>query len=136
MLRPLVPVVALLLMVIGQVIEYRQGAVKLLGKDDPYHLVREGHLRQRNLALGSTIYLAGESVGPSDDEYQSAAHRVHALLQPVGKSYRGKLLASLVEQYHMVARLQLPAATWAWAVCTKKLRTASRAHETRVRGIF
>ena len=33
-----------------------EGAVELLGEDCSYNLVREGHLRERNLAVCSRIY--------------------------------------------------------------------------------
>ena len=92
-------------MMIRQVVEYRQGAIELLGKDDAHHLVREGHARERYFALCSGIHGIGETVGTTDDEHQSFGYGVHALLQPVGKSYGSELLAALVEEDDVVAWL-------------------------------
>ena len=67
-------------MMIRQIVQYRQGAVELLGKDDAHHLVREGHARERYLALCSGIHGIGEAIGATNHEYEAAGHGVHALL--------------------------------------------------------
>ena len=93
------------LMMVRQVVEYGEGTVELLGEDDTYHLVREGHLRKGNLALGKGVHLGRETVGASDDKDKTTAHGVHSLLEPLGEAYGGELLAALVEQDDVVARL-------------------------------
>ena len=90
---------------IGQIIEYRQGTIELLGKDDAHHLMREGHLRQGDLALGKTVDLGREAIGTTDDKDKAAAHGIHTLLKPLGEATRGELLTTLIEQDNMVARL-------------------------------
>ena len=53
---------------VGQVVEDGECAVELLGKDDAYHLVREGHAREGYLAVGCGVHGIGEAVRATDDE--------------------------------------------------------------------
>ena len=56
-------------MMIRQVVEYRQGAVELLGEDDTHHLVREGHAREGYLTLCGGLHRIGKTIGASNDEH-------------------------------------------------------------------
>ena len=94
-----------LYVVVGEIVEDGKGTVELLGEDDTYHLVRKGHLRKGNLSLGKGVYLGREAIGASDDKNEAAAHGVHPLLKPLGKAYGGELLATLIEQDNVIARL-------------------------------
>ena len=94
-----------LYVVVGEIVEDGKGTVELLDKDNAYHLVGKGHLRKGYLALGKGVNLGGEAIGTSDDKDETAAHGVHPLLKPLRKAYGGELLATLIEQDNVIARL-------------------------------
>lgn len=95
-----------LFMMIGLPLDDRAGTVYLFRKHESYHLVREGHLRQRQLFVGTGIDGRGEAVGTSHDEDKTSC-RVPFPLEPLGELDATELLAVLVEQYHRVRRLRL-----------------------------
>ena len=87
------------------IIQDSECPVELLHKDEANHLMRECHLRKRNLFLRSLINLRSESVRATDDEHQSLVYRMHLAFYPVGKLDGAELLAMLIEEHHYVARL-------------------------------
>ena len=46
------------------------GTIDLLGEEKPYHLVAEGHARERNLLVGTLIDSRRKAIGTTDDEDQ------------------------------------------------------------------
>ena len=48
-----------------------EGAVKLLGKEQAYHLMGKRHLRERDHFIAPFVHRRGEAVGPADDENQT-----------------------------------------------------------------
>ena len=82
------------------------GAVDLLGEDEAYHLVREGHLGEGELFVGTGVDGRGEAVWASDDEDESAGG-VALLLQPAGELDTAKLAAMFVKQHDGIRRLNL-----------------------------
>ena len=95
-----------LFMMIGLTLDDRAGPVYLFRKHESYHLVREGHLRQRQLFVGTGIDGRRETVGTSYDEDEPSC-RVPFPFEPLGELDATELLAVLVEQYHRVRRLRL-----------------------------
>ena len=79
-------------------------AIECLGKDEAYHLVREGHLGKGDLLVGTVIYSLRESVGTPDDKYESPGCSLLALY-PFGKLYASELLSVLIHQHHGIRRL-------------------------------
>lgn len=90
---------------VGKIFEDGKGAIELLGEDDAHHLMGEGHLRKGYFALGKGIYLRGKSIRSSYNEDEATAHGIHSLLEPLRKAYGGELLATLIEQDDVIARL-------------------------------
>ena len=72
-------------MVVGFVLKDSKRSVELLGEDGAHYLVREGHLGERELAVGTLVYSIGESVGTTDDKDETLGARRHALLNKVSK---------------------------------------------------
>ena len=70
----------LVYVMVGKIVEDGESAVKLLGEDDAYHLVGEGHLRKGNLSLGKGVNLGGEAIGASYNKDKATAHGIHSLL--------------------------------------------------------
>ena len=62
----------LLFMMVGFTTDDGAGTVDLFGEGEADHLVREGHLRQGQLFVGTCIDGRGETVGTTDDENQPA----------------------------------------------------------------
>ena len=85
------------------VVEDCKGAIELLSENGAYNLMREGHSRERQLAVGSSIDLIRESIRTSDNQNQTADAAIQTLLQPLCKVYRAELFALLIEQHHVVA---------------------------------
>lgn len=85
------------------VVENSHGTIELLGEDESYHLVRIGHLRERNLFVSRLVDAVGKSVGAPHDEDQPFGHVGHLLFEIGGKLHRGELLAVLVEQHDIIA---------------------------------
>ena len=57
-----------LFVVIWLVFEDGECTVELLGEDGSDNLVREGHLRERELAIGTLVHRLREAIGASDDK--------------------------------------------------------------------
>lgn len=89
-------------MVVGLILEYCKGAVELLDKYGTNKLVRECHLRERQLTIGTCIYRIGEAIGPTYDKHQAFNARRHATLHKSRKLHGAKLLAMLIEKSYMV----------------------------------
>ena len=88
-------------------IENRHGPVELFYENQPHHLVRECHPRQRNLLVRTFVHLFRESVRSAYYENQFSAGRIHLSAHPFGKLHRHHFLSALIEQNHRVARLNL-----------------------------
>ena len=96
-----------LLMMVGLTFEDGESPVKLFHKDQSYHLVGEGHGRERQFGLGFGVDLGGEAVGAANHEHQPFRAGGRRFFEVFGKCRGAVLTAMLVEQDHMVARLQL-----------------------------
>ena len=79
------------------------GTIKLLDEQQPNHLVRESHSRERNFLTCTVVNFFRESVGAANDKHQSFGGNLLFLLNPRGKFGRAKLLAALVEQNDRIA---------------------------------
>ena len=79
-------------------------AIECLGKDEAYHLMREGHLGKGDLLVGAVIYSLRESVRTTDDKYESPGCSLLALY-PFGKLDASELLSVLIHQHHGVGWL-------------------------------
>jgi len=75
-------------------------AVDLLDGHYSYHLVREGHERKGDLAIGAIIDRLAESVGAADDEHQVFAGR-HLPLQKIRELEGAVFPAMLIKQEHV-----------------------------------
>ena len=80
------------------------GTVELFGEYQSYHLVREGHTRERDLLVGTAVHVGRESVRSAYDEHQSACLLLLAR-QPRSHFHTRALGTMLVEQNHRVRRL-------------------------------
>ena len=58
-----------LLVVVGFVFEDGEGAVELLREDGAHNLVREGHLRERELAISTLVDSIREAIRASNNKY-------------------------------------------------------------------
>ena len=58
-----------LLVVVGFVFEDGEGAVELLREDGAHNLVREGHLRERELAISALVDSIREAIRASNNKY-------------------------------------------------------------------
>lgn len=94
-------------MVVGFAFQNGEGAVQLLNKDKSYHLVAEGHGRERHFRVGAVVHLLREAVWPADDENESFRARGHLFFKAFGEVYRGELLAVFVQKNDLVGGLQL-----------------------------
>ena len=95
-----------LLVVVRLAFDDGAGAVDLLGEDEAYHLVREGHLGEGKLFVGTGVDGRGEAVWASDDKDESAGG-VALLLQPAGELDTAQLATMFVEQHDGIRRLNL-----------------------------
>ena len=64
--------------------------------------MREGHLRERQLAIGSLVYGIGEAIRAANDKYQTLDACRHTALQHIGKLDGTKLGTMLIEEHEMV----------------------------------
>lgn len=87
---------------IGLVVEDGECPVELLGKDHTHHLVRERHLAQRQLVIGSAVHIGREAIRPTDDKHHAAHTGRHAFLHIGTKLHRRHFLPMLVEQHNIV----------------------------------
>ena len=83
-----------------------ESPVKLFNEDQTHQFMRESHLAQGNLLVGTVIYLGRESVGATNDKNDAFAATGHASLQPPAEVHRGALGAVFVKQHHMVTALE------------------------------
>ena len=72
-------------------------AIEGFREDEAHHLMRESHLGEGNLLVGTAIDGIGEAVGTTDDEDESASRRLLAL-QPLGIFDASELLSVLIQQ--------------------------------------
>ena len=93
-------------MVIGFTLNDGARPIELLNEEEPHHLVREGHFREREFFVGTFIDIAREAVGTTYDEHQPTGVLLGAL-KPLGKIHAPHFLAVLVEQYHIVGGLKV-----------------------------
>lgn len=89
-------------MVVGFVLKDGEGSVELLGEDCSHYLVRKGHLRQRNLAIGALVDSIREAIRATDNKDQALDTRRHTTLQDLGELYGAVLRAVLVEEREVV----------------------------------
>ena len=92
-------------MMVRAVVQDAHCPVELLCEDEAYHLVRESHLRERNLFLCRSVYGRRESVGTAYDENQPL-DRVHLPFYPGGELDGAEFFAVLVKQYRHIAWLE------------------------------
>lgn len=97
----------LLFMMIRLALHDGHRAIELLHEDDTNHLVGEGHLGEREFFVAFVIDISGESVWTTNDEYESLADCIHLFCHPIREFDAAKLLAMLIEQNYVVARLEL-----------------------------
>ena len=57
------------LVVVGLVVEDGESTIELFHKEEAYHLVVEGHLRERYFIVGSFIDRGGEAEGAAYHKY-------------------------------------------------------------------
>jgi len=93
-------------MMIRFIAQYRECAVQLLNKDKTYQFVRERHLAERNLLIGTVIHFGRKTVRSANDKYQPFASAGHAALQPLAVLHRSALAAMLVKQHDMVTGVE------------------------------
>ena len=93
-----------LFVVVWFAFDNRKGSIELLGENRSHNLVREGHLRERYFAVCSCVDRIREAVRATNHQHQASHATIHSFLHPLCKSHTAHLLASLVEQYHIVAR--------------------------------
>jgi len=83
-----------------------EGAVELLHEEETHHLMRKGHLGERDLLLRSIVDAGREAVRAADEEDEALGHCLQALLHPLAELTAGELAATLVEEDEVVAGLQ------------------------------
>ena len=88
----------LLLMVVWFATENSHGAVDLLYKEKAHHLMRESHLTERDLSIGTLIDRLGEAIRTSNYKDYVPTRR-HLLLDIIGKLNRTILLPMLIKQH-------------------------------------
>ena len=64
--------------------------------------MREGHLREGELAVGTLIHRIGEAIRATDNEDKALDTRRHTLLDKVSKLNRAELQAVLIEEHKVV----------------------------------
>ena len=95
-----------LIMVIRQVVYDCVRSVELFHEQQAYHLVREGHLRERQFLMRGVVNLGGKAVRAANNEYKAFGRYVLLVLDPCRELGGAVLLATLVKQHHAVAWLQ------------------------------
>ncbi len=85
-----------------------KGAIELLHKDEPHHLVVERHRRKRNLVGGCLIDARGKAKCSTHDENHLTDAAVHLFLQIFGETYRGMLAPMLVQQHYSIGLVYPP----------------------------
>ena len=86
-----------LFVMIRLVLDYCACPVYLFGKDEPHHLVRECHARQRQLGISPPVHVFGKAVRPAYDERHVSCRQL-LVLYPCGQFRAAHLLAVFVEQ--------------------------------------
>ena len=118
-------------MVIRFAVQDGEGAIELLGEDEPRHDVGKGELREGDLEVLAGIDRFGEAVGAADDEHQSLLSCVGLLLDELRELFRRELLAPLVEEHDDVAGIYLLEDQVALALLLPVLRQGLGAFEIR-----
>ena len=86
-------------------LDNRAGTIDLLGEDDTYHLVGEGHSGKRYLTICPGIDGIAETVGTADDKDQLTGYAL-AVLHP-GSEFDGAVfLSMLIHQDDGIRRLE------------------------------
>lgn len=93
---------AKLLVVVGRVVQYREGSIELFCKDRTNDLVREGHFGEGYLLVGAGIDIRGEAIRATDDKDEAFDAAIHTFLEPLGILNRAKLGALLIKQDNAV----------------------------------
>ena len=75
---------------------YCESTIDLFDKEEPHHLMAEGHLRQRDLALCSIVDSLREAIGTANQQHQSLVDSVHLVLEEGAELARCELLAFFV----------------------------------------
>ena len=91
-----------LLVVVRLVLENSKGSVELLRKYCTHDLVREGHLRERELAISTLIDSVAKAIRTTDNKDKALSARRHSALKHVGKLDRAELGTMLVEEHEVV----------------------------------
>lgn len=81
--------------------------VELFHEYHANHLMGECHLRKREFFVCPFVDVGRESVGSADDEYELPVYGLLFLLHPFCQFDAPQFFAVFVEQYHIVAVLQL-----------------------------
>ena len=93
-------------MMIGFTTDDGKSAIELLDEEEANHLVRKGHLRERDLALSSGIDAGREAIRTADKQDEALRHGLQTLLHPLAELTAGHLASPLIEQDQHIARLQ------------------------------
>ena len=67
-------------MMIWFVAQDSKRAIKLLNKDEPHEFMREGHLAERYLFVGSVIHFLRKAIRATHNKHKSFAAARHATL--------------------------------------------------------
>lgn len=87
-------------------LDNRAGTIDLLGEDDTYHLVGEGHSGKRYLTICPGIDGIAEAVGTADDKDQLTGYAL-AVLHPGCELDGAVFLAMLIHQNDGIRGLEL-----------------------------
>ena len=79
--------------------EDRRGPVQLFREHDASELMGPGHASERKRVHGPRREIGGMAVGTAEREDNLPMARIAQVGEPIGKSFGGKMLAALVEQY-------------------------------------
>ena len=93
-------------MMIGLAGEDGHGTIELLHDEKAYHLVAERHLAEADFLGCQFVDGRRKAIGTAYYEHQPAGRSGHAFLHPSCKIYAATLAPMLVQQDHIVARLQ------------------------------
>ena len=80
-----------LFVVVRGIVDNRKGSVELFGKYRSDDLVREGHLGEGYLLVGTRVDLRAKAIGATDNKDEAFNAAIHSLLEPLGILDRTKL---------------------------------------------
>ena len=86
-------------------IQYSHGPVYLFHEEQTNHLVRESHLREGYLLIGSVVNGRGKTIRTAHNAQKALGTRNHFLLHPRSKLHTTPLHAMLVQKHHSVTSL-------------------------------